>query len=105
MLNDDVKDEELDAIIEFLKTKEDDIEKFMDNNFQDLVFLGSTISTLDSTGYDCAMLSMRICIRYFLNKEDYLKVRDLKKVLDSVNKPEKRIVEVDVLKDIVVNLN
>jgi hypothetical protein len=105
MLNDEMKDEELDGIIESMASRVPDISEYLDFVYESLLFLGSSPASMGEDELDMALVNIRICFRFYMLKEDYLKVSKLKELKDRLTNAGKHIVSNEFLESISINKN
>jgi hypothetical protein len=101
----DMSENEFDMVIEYLKENQIDLEKYMVDAYKELLFLGNSITTLKDDSLDASMFCLKLCMRYYMITEDYLKLKKLSSIYNEVAEPKKRIVEESVIKSIVIHEN
>jgi hypothetical protein len=102
MFNDEVPDDDIPEIINMLRQRGEDIEEYMESSFRELSFLGGSPKSVGGELLDAALINVRLCISYFLSKEDYIKVATLHKIYESLKNPKKAIVDEELIKSIKV---
>jgi len=105
MFNDEVSDEDIPEMINMLREKGEDIDSFMEGSFNELSFLGASPKSVGGELLDAALINVRLCISYFLSKEDYIKVSALHKIYESLKNPKKVTVDEELIKSIKVYPN
>jgi len=105
MLNNEILDDEIDGIIDHLKGTIPDITKYMNNLYSDTVFMGIATQCFSEDTIDSLKLSARICMKYFMGLEDYLKVSKLNVILSFIDKPKKVEVDAYILTSLHVSPN
>jgi len=80
MYNDELKDEEIPFLLECLEAELDDIEEFMNSSFREIGFLGTSPRSLGGELLDCTLCNLRLCLQYYIQKEDYQKAELLKRL-------------------------
>lgn len=103
MYNDEVNDEDIPTILEYLIERGEDVEEFMKSSYRELVFLGTSPKKIGGELLDASLFNLRLCIHYYLLKEEYTKVSHLKKIYDSILNPTTKVeVDEDLLRSISV---
>ena len=83
-------DEEIISIVQSMRDTEDDMPAFMDNYYEELLFVGCA-SHHNKTLLSATLFGIRVCIEYYLDEEDYSKVarlQEMKKCILSHRKVE-----------------
>jgi hypothetical protein len=97
-------DLEIDEIVNNLKNNVEDVEFFMQNAYEDALFLGTTIKS-NIEAFDTILFMIRLCISYFKKYEDYEKLYELKKLLELINLEKKNIVCEKLIDEIIIYTN
>ena len=99
MRREDLTDQDILKIVEDTIAKEDDIEGYMEEYYNDLLFLGTSILA-DKELLSVVRHSIRVCSVYYEMIEDYKKLYELKKLSDSLNNTKLRIVDTSIIDEI-----
>lgn len=105
MLNDEILDDELGGILDNIKSYALDMKKYMEKLYSDTVFMGVATQCFSAETIDSLKLSLRICIKYYMEVEDYIRVSKLTTVLNLIDKPKKVLVDEYILNTLYVNPN
>ncbi len=99
-----LSEEELDGILYHLSNTLDNIDEHMNNCYNGVLFLGNSVSS-DEDATDVSLLNARLCIRYYLKKEDYMKVKMLQDFLNSFDTQNTTIVDHEIIDELKINPN
>jgi len=97
-------DEELDGVLYHLSNTLEDIDRYIDTCYDSVMFIGTAASS-DEDLSDALMLSINLCMRHYLKKEDYEKLKKLKDFVDLLQSEHKTVVEDGVINEIKINSN
>jgi len=100
MLNDELKDEDLDGllyhfeqiILEGAVENINTLEEYMNSNYDSALLIGDSKQD-DPDLMDALRLTMRLCVKYYMDREDYLKVQKLHDLNNIINKLKPKIVD------------
>ena len=91
-------------IVEDTIIKEDDIEEYMEEYYNDLLFLGTSIIS-DKELLSVVKHSIRVCITFFKMTNDKMKIQELKKLSKCLKTKKIRIVDKAVIDQILIFQN
>lgn len=97
-------DEEIAEIVENMRESEDNLEAYMQNYYEELMFIGNASVTND-TLLNATIFGTRVCLCYYMQEEDYRKVVALKRLLDHCSNPKKSIVDISIIEAIEICTN
>jgi len=86
-------------IVEDTIVKEDDIEEYMEEYYNDLLFLGTSVIS-DKELLSVVKHSIRVCTTYFKMTNDNKKIRELKKLSKLLKTTKVRIVDETIIDEI-----
>lgn len=97
-------DEEIAEIVENMRESEENLEDYMANYYEELMFIGNA-SITNNTLLNATMFGLRVCLCYYLQEEDYRRVSAIKRQLDFCFNPKKSIVDVSIIEAIEICAN
>jgi hypothetical protein len=83
---------------------EQTIEEYMALSLQSLLFLGRNVKDKPEL-LDVAIFNIRLCYTYYTEVEDYLKIAKIVTLVNEIEAMSKRIVDYDIIDEIIINLN
>jgi hypothetical protein len=95
MYNDELKDDEIPFVLECLEAELDDIEEFMNSSFSEISFLGTSPRSLGGELLDSTLCNLRLCLQYFIQKEEYRKAEVLTRLYVELTDAGGHRVEID----------
>ncbi len=72
-------DEEIISIVQSMRETEDDMPAFMDNYYEQLLFIGCA-SHHNKTLLSATLFGIRVCVEYYLEEESYTRVAKLEQL-------------------------
>lgn len=102
MYNEEIPDEQIPELLESLKDSEEDVDRYIRSSYMEISFLGYTPKTVGGELLEAVLLNIRICIEYYMQKEDYQKVAKLKTLYKGLTEPIKVEIDQDILENISV---
>lgn len=104
-LNDSFTDEELNDVLGHLGGVSGDLNKLMQECYEDLMFIGGAVKTKSEQTQDVFFFNLRLCIRHYSNVEDYKKLGELIKLGNVLKDYSKIEIDDNLLNNFTVNLN
>jgi hypothetical protein len=104
-INHTILDEDLDGLLEHFADASGDLPGVMETCYKDLMLIGCTIKQASVFDRDAFDVNMRLCIRYNMNVENYLRVKELHDLSLEVQKDSRIEVDKSIVNDITINSN
>jgi hypothetical protein len=103
----EMNDEEMSALMEHLYKIVDNLEEYMNDSYENLMFLGTSPRRMDGVLLESVLINLNICLYYYVSKESYIKAYELNKLYKLItdNGPRQIDIEEEILKSIVISLN
>lgn len=101
----DFDETEFEKSLQFVEESGEDVSFYIENSFTSLLFLGKNLNSPDRSLYDCAIFNIRLCYVFYKKNEDYKKLAEIVALVKDIEGSEKRIVDLEVLENIVINVN
>ncbi|MCF8340527.1 MAG: hypothetical protein K9I82_06095 [Chitinophagaceae bacterium] len=98
MENNDYDSKEMIKILRKLLKKEDIVE-YMQEYYDDIMFLGTSIKE-DKKTLDTIKYSIRLCSMYYCSVEEYRKVHELVKLSELLNSDKKSVVDFSIIDEV-----
>ncbi len=73
MFHDDLSDDEIPKLFELMCNTEEELRLFIDNSYNELLFLGTSPTKLGERLLEATLVNMRICLFYYTTHEEYEK--------------------------------
>lgn len=106
MNNDELKEEDFPNLIGYLEDRGENLEEFMKSSYTELMFLGTSPNKIGGTLLEAVIFNLRLCIHYYMMKEDYIVVGELKTLYSNLLDTNKKIsIDETILKAISVSPN
>jgi hypothetical protein len=105
MFNDETPDEEIPQILDSLRETCEDVDGFIRSSYLEICFLGTSPRSVGGELLEAVLLNARLCIEYYLQKEDYIRVAKLKNICKGLTDPVKVDIDLDILQNITVSHN
>lgn len=105
MNTEELFDENVNNVFSSLDQITDDIESYMSKIYQDIISIGNPSVLLEIESINTYLFCIKLCMRYYYEKEDYLKISKLNSLYDYISSPKKQIVSKELASSIVINLN
>lgn len=104
MKRENLSSKDILKIVEDTIVKEDDIEEYMEEYYNDLMFLGTSVIS-DKELLSVVKHSIRVCTTYFKMTNDNKKILELKNLLKCLKSKKIRIVDKAVIDHILIFQN
>jgi hypothetical protein len=105
MFDDEIPDEQIPELLNSLRETEENVDRFMKTSYVEICFLGTSPKNIGGELLEAVSLNIRICIEYYIQNEDYIKVAKLKTLYRELTKPSKVKIDLDILQNISVSHN
>lgn len=100
-----LSNEEVDDAIELLDMSTGNVGEVIDSAFEEILFLGNAITTVDPRYMSAWVLSYSMCYRYYLLHENYTKLQQLVDVKSSIENSTKIELDTELIQNISLNIN
>ncbi len=102
-----MNEEEMSAIMEHLYEIVDNLEEFMNESYENIMFLGTSPRKMDGELLESVLINLNICLYYYVSKESYIKADKLNKLYKLItdNSAKQITIEEEILKSMVISLN
>jgi hypothetical protein len=100
----DYSEEEINEIVSNIRETIEDYPSYMNNYYEELQFMGHAC-TIDEKVSQAAVFGLRICLRYYLEEEDFEKVVHLKMLLECIDQPVVCSIDAYIIESIEISLN
>jgi hypothetical protein len=102
-----LSNEELDSILENLQIVHVDLQKFMDESYNEIMFLGTATKKIGGRLLDSLMVILPLCLHYYISMEEYSKADKLNRLYAILTDESEDFVPIDedILKSIIIFLN
>ena len=104
-INHTITDDDLDGLLEHVAEASGDLPGVMEICYRDLMLIGGTIKQASVFDKDAFDVNMRLCIRYNMNVENYLRVKELRDLSLEVQKESTVEVDRSIVNNITINSN
>ena len=105
MFKETKSDDEIMNILEIITRHTEDLDAYMDDHFQKMIFLGRAGYEDDLDTTHEMNLACEICRKYYLLKEEYIRVKQLDDLIEKWNSPQKVTIDRYIIDTIVCNAN
>jgi len=85
-------DLEMNEVLQNLKDSEDDIDMYINDAYDDIIFLGTSVSHKKEV-VECVTYMTKLCIIYFEEIKAYEKIIELNKLAELIKNKNTRIID------------
>ena len=101
MKKENFSDSDMRNIVEDIRSRVDDMEAYMNDYYNDILFLGTSIADEEDV-LEIVKYSIRVCSTYYHIEEDYKKLSELKKLKEMLDIKKISIVDKSIIDEIAV---